>query len=191
MENFNETVYKYWDLDPMYCTTTFPCKENDIYLMKGDERVRIIKDEKNIQVEKSNINNPNKYTYVYFTKTKTIHAYGKSFYHCFVGTDKEFNINGLLVKQIDWDKPYKFSIEDLIKKIKNELNIDLMDISKKIDVTRSEQPKPVYTIMVPQKPSRILRWIKVDGTTGEIMSDEVKTPPNKYSPDWNPLQSKK
>ena len=175
MKHYSEDQYKDWQPDEFY--VAFP---DEKYLKKGDERVRIILDEKNIQVEKSNIKSPYKYVYVYFLKTKSLGIYQEYLYNMPINTYQEYDEIGKLIKIIDNNKPYKISKDDLITILQQRLSINLLDVSKKIDVSRSEKPMPHYIIMISQNPSRVLRWIKIDGTTGKIISDKIKTPPNKY-----------
>lgn len=190
LQYYNENQYKDWEIDPAFLA---PYPERDRFLKKGDDRVRITSDEKTIRVEKRNIKNPYKNIYVYFSKTKSLFAYGKSFYSCPIGIDKEYDENGKLIKEIDLEKPFKISVEDLTKLMKQKLNIDLMDVSQRIGISRTiGDNRPYYLISIPDKlVSRILRTITIDATTGDIISDEIVNPPNKYSPDWIPPAQRK
>lgn len=122
MKYYNNEQYKDWIIDPRYVSSQ---SDTDKYLMKENERVRIWTDDETIHVEKTNIVNPYKITYVYYLQTNLILGYYKNFYNLIYGIDKAYDKTGKLIKENDWDKSYKFSIKDLIQKFEQEYNVDL------------------------------------------------------------------
>ena len=89
---------------------------------------------------------------------------------------KEYNYDSLghVTKTIDHDKPYKFSLDDLIKKMKEEYGCDILDKERLIKVYRSEGKddlhKPWYEVCCLEDTSVYYcnRYL-IDGTTGETL----------------------
>lgn len=116
MKFYNENEYKNWKWDPKFCSNENPCKDDDKSLMNGNERARIFIFKNNIQVERCNVISPYKDLYVYYLNNKSLRNYGKSFYSTNVGIWKEYNEKGILIKETNWDEPYKISIIEVVKK---------------------------------------------------------------------------
>ncbi|WP_048512532.1 hypothetical protein [Chryseobacterium sp. FH2] len=174
MKYYNEKEYKDWEIDSFYESS-----EDDKHLINGNDRVRIIiytneKKEK-IIVEKSNKITPYEYNYVYSYKNKTLLIETKKFYSIKIGIQRYYDETGKLIKETDYDKPYKFSIEDLINKMKNEYNIDLLDTKHIISLYRYEEKKdlniPLYEIWYNYDNSNRnnVECYLINGTTGETL----------------------
>lgn len=99
------------------------------------------------------------------------------FYNISFGIAKRYDENGKLKEETDMDKiygPRTFSFEDLIKKIKDKCEIDLLDNSRNNGVSvnwNSEQKQYIVTKFISYTR---FRDITVDGQTGAIISDETK-----------------
>ena len=174
MEYFNENEYKDWKLDPEHCSPEFPCEDNDKFLMKGDERVRIGFYEEGIQLRKRKANSPYEIITGFSNKTRRLLIQGKEFYQMNIGIDKVYNENGECIKEIDWDKPYKFSIKDLIEKIQKEYHINLENKREGASVRRFEYEKldnkPFYEVSIKSKENELKRdYILIDGKTGKTL----------------------
>ncbi len=105
------------------------------------------------------------------------------FYDFPIGIQKFYDGNGSVTKEIDFDKPYQFSIDDLALKIKNEFNIDIMKDNKYVDVSRTLLPHdsepPEYEVSFPVDPNVDLlygdkRVLVIDGNTGVIISNTIR-----------------
>ena len=78
-------------------------------------------------------------------------------------------------KEIDYDKPYKFSIEDLIKKMKDDYKVDLLDVKHVISLYRYEEKKelniPLYEIWYNYDDlnRNNVECYLINGTTGETL----------------------
>lgn len=113
----------------------------------------------------------------------------KLFYGFPIGVKKFYDGNGNVIKEIDCDKPaFKFSIDDLALKIKNEFNIDIMKDNKYVYVSRtlliSDSVPLTYTVAFSVNPnidSNIdpqygdKRVLVIDGNTGSIISNTIKS----------------
>ncbi|PAM91420.1 hypothetical protein B4N84_28350 [Flavobacterium sp. IR1] len=188
MEYFNIDIYKDWEIDSEWSSS-----ENKKFLKKGEERLRIRFYEDEIQLNKTSVINPYKKIFVYYKKNKLLRSYGMQFYQFSIGIRKIYDETGILVKEIDNDKPYIFSLPQLIEKIKKEHDVDLEDLTQGCSVHRrvdKNLKKPIYEVYLLSKedPYSKKKYFLMDGVTGELIhttsyprrSDEIKTPFNQY-----------
>jgi len=116
--------------------------------------------------------NPFGETFVYYIDTYTMCASGQRCYTFPVGISYEYDHEGNVTKETDWDKPFKFSLDDLRKKIMREYKVDIfIHDFERIFVTRSPNPIPHYDVKVPHADYPQGKWMTVDGTTGETISE--------------------
>ena len=137
-----------------------------------------IKENKNSYQETiSNLNSPIKKRYMYDKKTLKITKEIKSFYDCIIGLRREYDQDGKIIKVIDNDKPFLFSWQDVVTKMKAEFDIDLMDVSQMYknnhtgSVSRSLQEMK-YFITVPNDfiPHTCSEEkFEIDATTGKLL----------------------
>lgn len=86
----------------------------------------------------------------------------------FVISIKEYNLENDLINEINYDNPYKFTFENLLKLIKKEDNtIDLNNRNTKIG--RSSDEKGTFWYITYKKVPMRREVLKVDGITGEIL----------------------
>ncbi|WP_395075962.1 hypothetical protein [Flavobacterium sp.] len=181
MEYFDENDYNNLTVDNNYSPNI-----NEKYYVDGNKKIRIIFREKTIQVEKTMLNNPYEIIKIYFKNNKILYAEGQDFYGIHIGLDKEYDETGKLIKQIDNDKPYQFSIEDLRKKLKNEYDIDIIeDYNSKeptlIKVGRwlgydkdwdiYKKNVPMYQIGFEKNNNKI--YLEINATTGSTIKKKV------------------
>ena len=122
----------------------------------------------------------------------SIQTQATDFYDFPIGVDKEYNKEGKLIKEIDNDKNYPFSIDALCELIKEEYGVDLKIKSKvyvgeKYNTTIENMVSRIYEEDLKKKCYLIefyaaplpdegdfyaRREICVDGTTGEIIYDD-------------------
>ncbi|AMA49710.1 hypothetical protein AWN65_09690 [Flavobacterium covae] len=125
---------------------------------------------------------PVTYVKIYYIKTKTIHIESQDFYGFPIGILKEYDESGKLIKEIDYDKDFKFSIEDLCKLIKSEYDIDLMikpnsndsrAVQYNVGRGKSEFAKGFvancYTVQFYIQDGGGDKMLVIDGNTGEIL----------------------
>ena len=119
-EFVQKTEYKDWETEPSYSNT-----EEDWYFKKDNKRVRISKFSDTFQIEETNTLTPWECFWSYSRKTEILVLKGQSFYNIPTGKWVYYDEMGRIKKEIDYDKSYKFSIKELIEKIKKEYDIDI------------------------------------------------------------------
>lgn len=172
MEYFDISRFKDWEVDTNYSTT-----ENYNFLKKGNERIEIVINERTIYVQKTNTANPYGIRKNYYPKNKLLKSVFYEFYSMLLGGAKKYDEGGKLIEEIDYDKPYKFSIKELIEKVKKEYDVDL---EKKIENNWAKRKvdqnlkKPFYEVSLGSKeiPGQ-QDYILIDGTTGETLFETI------------------
>lgn len=181
MRYFDKEKYKKLKLNPKY-------SGQGHYLDTNGDEVNISGSATEIYEDRNKVNSPITYYYVYHSNFVQ-KAIGQDFYTFSVGISKEFNPNGELIKEVNHDLPYKFSLEMVCELIKKEYDIDLMkvlDPSKDRPVfyfSRTEKKevykddfRPVYEVMFynPRRGEDIpSKTVTIDGTTGKILYETL------------------
>ncbi|WP_010521469.1 hypothetical protein [Aquimarina agarivorans] len=108
------------------------------------------------------------HTYNEYFKNGNLKSNLISFPNDFSKNYKEFDINGKLIEEINYDKPFKSSFKQLLELIKNEKDsIDIFD--KNTLITRGILDEgPIWEITY-RKVFMRREVIKVDGITGAIL----------------------
>ncbi|WP_312398268.1 hypothetical protein [Chryseobacterium sp.] len=175
---YNASQYKDWEFDPKYCWPNSNCsrEDNDLFLIKGNDKIRITIDEERIRVEKSNIVRPYIFVSIYNVNTKKRSAsynYFLSSANEPIGISENYDETGKIVKEKNWDKPYKFSIKDMVKKFKEEYNTDLLNRKNVHRFYRYENSKtlgiPIYKIYLNTDIGN--KWMEylIDGDSGKTL----------------------
>ena len=111
----------------------------------------------------------------YDKQTLKIKRYGKQFKGIYVGIHKFYDEKGNIEKIINFDDGFDFTVDDLILKMSNEFNTDIIN-SKDIDVARGTGKPymiPTYNITFPVFDENKIRTIILDGVTGEVLEDKI------------------
>ena len=170
MKYFNKEKFKDWEVDTS--KLVFP---GTTYLKKGNDRVEISIGEKTKQIKLTNIIDPYMYVYRYYAKTDILMQESKFFYSVLIGKTYTYNEIGKLIKEENWDAPYKVSIEELITICKQKLNLDLMDMSLKLTVERYNEEKAIYIIRIPDPDTMTgieAKYITISADNGEILLEK-------------------
>lgn len=129
--------------------------------------------------EVSKLNNPYQYNFIYNKKGVLI-LKSTDFYGMKVGELIYYNDQQQVVKTINYDLPYPFSIENLVKMMVNRFSVDILDSRQVSRVTRfideKNLHKPLYAIYVFNKDNRV--WLDsylIDGNNGDLLF-QGKTP---------------
>ena len=185
MKRFDEKVFKDWEVDTVYVQMY----DWDRFLKKGDERVRIIKTDSFIQVEFSSIANPYKNKYKYDIHTKRLILQSYFFYNCPIGIWKDWSKTGKLIKEVDYDKPYKLSVKDIITLVNQKFNIDLLDMNLLLNVDRSIRSVPIYIISItkPNTRGKEIRYITISAYNGEILFDKILSSEKEFDDHMNSI----
>ena len=185
MKRFDEKVFKDWEKDNLYVQMY----DWDRFLKKGDERVRIIKTDSFIQVEFSNIANPYKNKNKYDIRTKRLILQSYFFYNCQIGIWKDWSKTGKLIKEVDYDKPYKLSVKDIITLVNQKFNIDLLDMNLLLNVDRSIRSVPIYIISItkPNTRGKEIRYITISANNGKILFDKMLSSEKEFDDHMNSI----
>ena len=185
MKRFDEKVFKDWEKDNLYVQMY----DWDRFLKKGDERVRIIKTDSFIQVEFSNIANPYKNKYKYDIRTKRLILQSYFFYNCQIGIWKDWSKTGKLIKEVDYDKPYKLSVKDIITLVNQKFSIDLLDMNLLLNVDRSIRSVPIYIISItkPNTRGKEIRYITISADNGKILFDKMLSSEKEFDDHMNSI----
>jgi hypothetical protein len=182
MEYFDIEKYKKLQPNPKYLGQGFYIDTN------GDE-IRVIGSLTGPNVEIKKKNSPIT-TYWSFYKNSVQKRVAQKIYYTPVGISKEFDTHGELIKEINHDLPYKFSVESVCELIKEEYDIDLMKVPDDPDKNRlvyicsriekeevyENDFRPIYEVLffyrgkgddIPSK--RVI----IDGTTGKILYERL------------------
>ena len=171
MKRFDEKVFKDWEVD----TSILNCNPATTYLKKGDKRAQIIMDENFKQVRISDTNTPYEQVFQYYIKTGILRKGTTLFYGMSIGKTYTYNEKGKLIKEENWDAPYKVSVEELIAICKQKLNLDLMDISLDLTIHRYDKENPIYIIRIPDPDTMTgieAKYITISATNGEILLEK-------------------
>lgn len=186
MKRFDEKVFKDWEVDTRYVQMY----DWDRFLKKGDERVRIIKTDSFIQVEFSNIANPYKNKNKYDIRTKRLILQSYFFYNCQIGIWKNWSKTGKLIKEVDYDEPYKLSVKDIITLVNQKFNIDLLDMKLLLNVDRYNRSVPIYNIISITKPNirgLEIRYITISADNGEVLFDKMLSSEKDFNDNMNDI----
>ena len=185
MEYFNMDKYKDWDVDNGH----FFCEDRK-FLKKGNDRIEINFYTDQIVCHISNTINDYKLYKSYFIN-KNLNTIGRGFSMFNIGVWEIYDENGKMIEEIYNDRPYLFSLEQLIVKVKKEYNVDLETKVSGMLVNRmvsEDLKKPVYEVNLPCEDNDMKRrYILIDGTTGDtlfetfyFMQSEEMSPFSRY-----------
>ena len=170
MKYFNKEKFKDWEVDTS--KLVFP---GTTYLKKGNDRVEISIGEKTKQIKLTNIIDPYMYVYRYYAKTDILMQESKFFYDMPIGKTYTYNEIGKLIKEENWDAPYKVSIKELITICKRKLNLDLMDMSLDLTIRRYDKENSIYIIRIPDPDTMTgieAKYITISADNGEILLEK-------------------
>ncbi|MBS7229582.1 hypothetical protein KHA90_00975 [Flavobacterium psychroterrae] len=179
MEYFNIDKYKDWEFDNSHLST----QERKFYKKRSD-RVEINFFNTGIQVRITNVETPYKIIKGFSNESKRLSIIGYYFYQFSIKTDKEYDDNGKLIKEINYDLPYKFSLKQVIDKVKKEYQVDLENIGQESVLERFESNKPnkktFYEVYLKSNVEKSTwNYVLIDGTTGEVLFKTSR----RYPPD--------
>ncbi len=183
---FNIDKYKDWEVDTDYTYTQF-----NKHFIKGNLKASIYYSRTNIRTKDDSIdiyklkeisefisimNSPYKFGRFYYPNGN-LKIQLQFFYDFKIGIEKNCDEQGKLVEEINYDKPYKFTLDRLITKMKRKYDLDLLD-GKSLSVHRGISKKgtiekyPYYNIWVRLKPSTPefgYTDYLIDGITGKTL----------------------
>ena len=130
-------------------------------MLRTDKNGMVI--EMNTEYDKSEIigyredcsypHSPYTYSYEYNTEGYLIKSWATFYGNMWVGKMIEYDGKEFKIKETDFDAPYKFSVTDLVNKMKRDCHVDLMDKQKVLSVNRFERKnlRTTYYASIPQR----------------------------------------
>ena len=111
---------------------------------------------------------------LYYYDTKTLQLRGRQFYKMKVSIWREYDRSGNVTAETDYEKPFRFSVEMLAKKMK-KMQMDIMNPKSAVDVLRTETPKPAYIVIAAASPTDNVnkRILTIDGVSGATLTDNI------------------
>jgi hypothetical protein len=113
---------------------------------------------------------------VFYMDNGSLKIIGKRFYDFPVGIWTYFSVSGELEKEVDWDKEFKFTIEQLADTVKS-FKINILERTKGVDVIRSTEEGPAYIVVYPVGPMKPYDYVNLvyDGTDGHFIEKEIRS----------------
>ncbi len=133
----------------------------------------------NYQEERKYQNNPNSLVFSY-NKEGSLIIRGYNFYDNPVGIWKYYSNSGTLEKEENWDKPYLFSIADLIHLMKQKYDVDIMKENNVFMFNRFEEREflnlPLYEIGVNDSLNNLkVIYYLINGVNGEVLFSTIRS----------------
>ena len=171
-----KSMIRYFDIEKFKRKSTtnigYDCIEGGMRVFY--ERIFNSKDKHIGYIERRvSIDTPYSYYYEYDLRGR-LHLSLKSFYSFYIGKQCYYDTLGRIIKTIDHDIPYKFTLDAFIEKMKKEYGYDVED-RKKVNLLERDEGKedlhrPWYEVLCTKEPNGLYgeRFL-VDGTTGETL----------------------
>jgi hypothetical protein len=152
-------------------------------IKKENKKIQLIENDSIIELEESSDyyverrqknNEALKKVFVYDKNTHLLLSTGTHLNELPIGLHKNYNEKGELIREINFDENFTFSVYDLIAKIKITHKIDLNDEKENISIRRNidkETGKHIYVIYYDKSDNGSYKYITVDGATGQILSE--------------------
>lgn len=183
IEKLNIKEYKTLPLHPNVVDN--PNSGNHVYLYKN-KVIEYSESNGNISIQESVVDSPYKSRKLYSQKSLMLIREEQLFYGFCIGITKIYNDNAILSDSTDCDSKYKFSTNELIKKMKTKYLIDLTTLQGKTQIVSRDyiNDKNCYNIIIYLNSSLkgSTKNIIIDGNTGEVISEFIST----YNPSHDP-----
>ena len=167
MKYFDKEAFKDWEVNTQYVPI------GDVqYFKKGNKRAQLLFNYKDneVQIEESDEITPYTRWATYNLETEVQTAVGQSFFNIDYGIWHFYSKIGKLEKEVNQDENYKFSIRQLIEKVKKEYHINLELKEERGYVSRfNENGKYYYHLILFPKDiyDEPTQHIMIDGQTGK------------------------
>ncbi len=157
--------------------------ENEYIIYNENDTITKLYETDDYYMRELSLNGKNfKYKYCYNKKNGSLISEFSFFYNMPIGTWKEYDENGKIIKLKNYDENFTFTIDDLVLKLRTELKIDLNSNEnnqfESISINREYNKKTnkyFYNIDIPSHNGKY-RFIKIDGISGKILINEIVNP---------------
>jgi len=143
--------------------------------MKDSSIVELSENESYYQESIKTFNSSFETRYEYDKNTLLLRTEANIFHRLLIGVFREYDESGKLIREIDYDKTCKITVNELINIIKKNLNIDLTlntnltTVHREIDKISGNQEYQIFYKLDPNS----YRGITVDCNTGKITRDII------------------
>ena len=162
---FDFTKFRDLELDKQYSSS--------IFFKNKDKRIQIQYSDYSIAIIETNINNRYGSIKTFSSKDNSLKTECNTFDKINIGILKRYDDNGKIT-EIDLDKDYPFTIEDLTKKLKKKFNINLNDSKIGINRIYKDQENPFcYGIYIYNKIMNGVRQLTFSAINGNLIEDKV------------------
>ncbi|SFW66040.1 hypothetical protein SAMN02927921_03077 [Sinomicrobium oceani] len=173
MEYFDMSKYKDWKTDPEISSP-------GNYISPDGDKVQVVTQSGGKGFVEKTKRTGTPYSIVKtFHPNKRLKIKGQDFYSVHYGKWKFYDKSGDLIEEKDEDKPYKFSVKDLINKFKNEYKVDLENPSNVINISRYEEKehlsRPLYEVVLKTDKFYEFKEYLLEGNSGKILFEDVIT----------------
>jgi len=141
--------------------------ENDS-VFKLEDQGKIYREIKNKIGEKSATVN------VYDKDKLVLIGEGSFMFNCPVGIHRDYDLEGNIIQEKNFDKDFSFTFINLKQKLLNEFNINIDNPKLDLRIDRSSTPsekKSKYKILLYNELRSQYRYILIDGVTGHTIKD--------------------
>jgi len=107
---------------------------------------------------------------IYYMESGSIKVAGDRFYLMPINVWKYYAQNGTITKETNWEAGFKFSLSDLIAKMKANYDLDLMKNNPLVDVERAddeEDGRKGYVVTFPASAPGVVNIVVIDGINGK------------------------
>lgn len=143
-------------------------------LVKNDTLFKFSEDNQTIRKESAKAGENTKINEIFDKKSLSIIAEGKTFFNMPIGVYREYDPQGKVTKETDYDKNFKFSLDEVISLSKTKFKVDLNQKIARLNVSRGmdeDTKKNVYFLFLPVN-DQSYRLVKIDAENGKIISDK-------------------
>ncbi|WP_282630812.1 hypothetical protein [Empedobacter sedimenti] len=168
MKTFDINKYNDWEKD-----LEITSSDNHLFYKKGENIAEINFYKNYIQEILYDLKSPYKTYNGYDIKTNKYKGGGKTFYQFLnIGKWLYYDESGKLIKEVDYDKPYNLSIEDVDSIIKKNTDLDIMKPIQIYEFSRTINKPYLYLIAGHKDGWRShgkLEGFVIDDKTGKII----------------------
>lgn len=116
---------------------------------------------------------------VFYMDSGRLKLEGQRLHRMPIRTWNYYTPEGTLSRKKDWEAGYRFTLEEMIRKVKEVYKVDLMQKNPQVDVEREddEDERKAYTIVYPvgaEQPGNVY-IISLDGLTGQEIEKKINT----------------
>ena len=114
------------------------------------------------------------YHTTYYKEGLTVKGKATTLYDIYIGNTRAYDKQGNCIQDIDEDAPYKYTIEDVVKFIKDKYDVDLLKREKGswTLISRSPTPTPHYMLRFISKEGFPVIY-SIDGIDGTIIMENI------------------